>query len=127
MTRQRLPPNVLPGLPSVALSAASKLRAPTIRFRVDPAYAPADKIARRLCLTEAQFETCKIRLFARGFPQPDETTGMYDLEAVDRWRMRQRPDLYPELTPAPVGAEVAAPRRSMGDRFVEAKERRGHG
>lgn len=111
----------------VAPSRGPQLRAPEIRFRVDPAYAPADKIARRLCLTGEQFDACRPRLFARGFPMPDETTGMYDLEAVDRWRKRQRPDLYPELTPAPAGAEVAAPRKSMGDRFVEAKERRRHG
>lgn len=108
-------------------SGSPQLQAPAIRFRVDPAYAPTDKIARRMCLTEAQFRDCCPRLFARGFPQPDETTGMYDLEAVDRWRKRQRPDLYPELTISPVAADAASPRKSMGDRFVEAKERRGHG
>lgn len=104
-----------------------QVRAPAIRFRVDPVYAPADKVARRLCLTEAQFDACRSRLFARGFPMPDETTGMYDLEAVDRWRKRQRPDLYPELTPGLAATDVAAPKKSMGDRFVEAKERSGHG
>ena len=130
MARARRPADVLATLPASVRgmrSGVAQLRAPEIRFRVDPAYAPADKIARRLCLTEAQFADCRPRLFARGFPQPDETTGMYDLEAVDRWRKRQRPDLYPELTPAPAAAEVAVPRKSMGDRFVEAKERRGHG
>ncbi len=102
-------------------------RAPDIRFKVEPAYAPPEKIARRLCLTEAQFRDCSRRLYARGFPLPDETTGMYDLEAVDRWRKRQRPDLYPELTPSPVTADIAPPRKSMGDRFAEAERRSRNG
>lgn len=116
-----------PTVASLGSSPGQIPRAPAIRFRVDPAYAPAEKIARRLCLTEPQFDACRVRLFARGFPQPDETTGMYDLEAVDRWRKRQRPDLYPELTLASVGNEKESLRKSMGERFVEAKERRGYG
>lgn len=102
-------------------------KAPAVRFRVDPAYASEDKIARRLSLTMDQFAECRRRLYARGFPVPDETTGMYDLEAVDRWRMRQRPDLYPELTPIPIITEGAPPRRSMGERFAEAEKRRRNG
>lgn len=125
--RSAVPPASTSGASRVSRPASPRPRAPEIRFRVDPAYAPPDKIARRLCLTESQFRDCAPRLFARGFPMPDETTGMYDLEAVDRWRKRQRPDLYPELTPAPAAVEVVPPRKSMGDRFVEAKERRGHG
>lgn len=102
-------------------------RAPEIRFRVDPAYAPADKVARRLCLTLDQFTACQRRLFARGFPIPDETTGMYDMEAVDRWRKRQRPDLYPELTASTAPAEVARPRTDWGAAFVEAEKRSRNG
>jgi hypothetical protein len=98
-------------------------RAPQVRFRVDPAYAPTDKVARRLCLTEAQFRDCSRRLYARGFPLPDETTGMYDLEAVDRWRKRQRPDLYPELTTQPLAAEIAPPRRDLAALDREAQKR----
>ncbi|MHB2205254.1 hypothetical protein [Methylobacterium sp. CM6257] len=130
MIRERRPAAMLPASfgPERERSQPSvHLQAPAIRFRIDPAYVPADKIARRLHLTEAQFEACRPRLFARGFPTPDETTGMYDLEAVDRWRKRQRPDLYPELTAPHAAADHHAPRKSMGDRFVEAKERRGHG
>lgn len=103
------------------------MKAPQIRVRVDPAYAPADKVARRLCLTPLQFQECQRRLFERGFPLPDETTGMYDLEAVDRWRKRQRPDLYPELTAGLPAVEVARPRTDWGARFVEAEERRRNG
>jgi hypothetical protein len=94
---------------------------------VDPAYAPADKVARRLCLTLEQFTACQRRLFARGFPIPDETTGMYDLEAVDRWRKRQRPDLYPELTGGSAPVEIARPRTDWGAVFVEAEKRSRNG
>nr|WP_210383136.1 hypothetical protein [Methylobacterium organophilum] len=102
-------------------------RAPEIRFRVDPVYGPADKVARRLCLTLNQFTACQRRLFARGFPTPDETTGMYDLEAVDRWRKRQRPDLFPELTPGAAPADVVKPRTDWGAAFVEAEKRSRNG
>ncbi|QDI81656.1 hypothetical protein E8E01_14990 [Methylorubrum populi] len=102
-------------------------RAPQIRFRVEPAYAPVEKIARRLCLTEAQFRDCARRLYARGFPLPDETTGMYHLESVDRWCKRQRPDLYPELTFSPPSAESAPPRKSLGEKSREAQERLRNG
>ncbi|MBL7309228.1 hypothetical protein INQ13_22755 [Escherichia coli] len=102
-------------------------RAPEIRFRVDPIYAPADKIARRMCLTLSQFTACQRRLFARGFPTPDETTGMYDLEAVDRWRKRQRPDLFPELTGGAAPVEVERPRTDWGAVFAEAQKRKRNG
>ncbi|WP_018261921.1 hypothetical protein [Methylobacterium sp. WSM2598] len=100
---------------------------PPVRFRVDPDYAPIEKVARKLCLTPAQFREAAPRLYARGFPAPDETTGMYDLEAIDRWRKRQRPDLYPELTLAPTQPEISPPKRSLGERFVEAEKRSRHG
>ena len=38
------------------------------------------------------------RLYARGFPQPDPDTGMFPIEAVDRWRQLRHPHLFPELT-----------------------------
>lgn len=101
-------------------------KAPQVRFRVDPAYAPAEKIARRLCLTLEQFRDCARRLYARGFPLPDETTGMYDLEAVDRWRMRQRPDLYPEMG-FPIPTPAPPPRVDLGAKareMYEAEQRR---
>ncbi|HEV2544375.1 MAG TPA: hypothetical protein VGU70_16595 [Methylobacterium sp.] len=97
-------------------------KAPQVRFRIDPAYAPAEKIARRLCLRPDQFRDCACRLYARGFPLPDETTGMYDLEAVDRWRMKQRPDLYPEIGfPAP-SSLPPSPRIDLVQRDREALE-----
>lgn len=56
-----------------------------IRFKVVPRDVPADKAARRLHLTLAEFERKLPELFERGFPRPDPTTGMYDLDAIDRW------------------------------------------
>jgi len=103
------------------------LNPPAVRFRLDPVYAPPEKIARLMSLTPAQFANCCPRLYARGFPVPDETTGMYDIEAVQRWRKRQRPDLYPELTLTHAEPIKTPPRKSMGDRFAEAQERRRNG
>jgi hypothetical protein len=66
----------------------------SIRCRVDPRDVPAEKAARRLHLTLAGFESVKADLFARGFPKPDPTTGMYDLLAIEAW-MDARSGLSP--------------------------------
>jgi hypothetical protein len=101
-------------------------RAPSIRFRVDPGDIPAEKVARRLHLTPAQFDAVRPRLFMRGFPRPDSDTGMYCLEAIDRWRHLRHPSLFPELvalgavqTPA-----IPAPVRDLGELVREGEERR---
>jgi len=57
----------------------------SIRFAVDPRDIPSFKVARRLGLSEAEFNQVKDRLFARHFPRPDPDTGLYDLKAVDYW------------------------------------------
>lgn len=107
-------------------TAKASLRAPDIRFRVEPGDVPADKVARRLHLTLAAFEACKVRLFMRGFPRPDPDTRMYDLEAVDRWRHRRHPGLFPELTAGEI-APTSAPAKSLGAISREAEERRRNG
>lgn len=56
-----------------------------LRFRVDPRDVPADKAARRLHLTAAEFAAALPALVDRGFPPPDPTTGMFDLKAIDDW------------------------------------------
>lgn len=56
-----------------------------MRYRVEPRDAPAEIAARRLGRTLAEFNAVLPRLLARGFPQPDPDTGLYDLLAVDRW------------------------------------------
>jgi hypothetical protein len=61
------------------------LRSNRIRFPVDPRDVPAEKAARRLHLTPSEFHTKLPALLARGFPQPDPTTGMFDLTAIDEW------------------------------------------
>ncbi|WP_018261316.1 hypothetical protein [Methylobacterium sp. WSM2598] len=98
-----------------------------IRFRVEPGDVPPEKVARRLHLTLAAFEACKTRLFLRGFPRPDPDTGMYDLEAVDRWRHRRHPTLFPELTAADEPPTSKAPAKSLGAIAREAEERRRNG
>ena len=65
-----------------------------IRFAVEPRDVPMDKAARRLHLTKAEFEELLPQLYARDFPSPDETTGMFDLDAIDEWRRRRYPHLF---------------------------------
>ena len=55
-------------------------------------------VASRLGLTLLEFEARRSELERRGFPEPDETTGRYCIEAVDRWRLRRHARLFPELT-----------------------------
>jgi hypothetical protein len=70
-------------------------RAPRIPDRGDVA---PSVVAGRLGLTLPEFEARRPELERRGFPDPDETTGRYCMEAVDRWRLRRHPRLFPELT-----------------------------
>jgi hypothetical protein len=55
-------------------------------------------IALRLGLSASDFEARRPELEKRGFPQVDPTTALYAIEAVDRWRLRRYPRLFPELT-----------------------------
>ncbi|HMF06066.1 MAG TPA: hypothetical protein VKE72_03515 [Methylocella sp.] len=65
-----------------------------MRFRVQPRDVPRDVIARRLGLSEAQFESCYANLIARGFPGPDPDTGNFDMHAVERWCDARHPHLF---------------------------------
>ena len=65
-----------------------------LRFAVDPGDVPAAKAARRLHLTPEEFQDALPALLARGFPGPDPTTGMFDLEAIDAWRRARNPHLF---------------------------------
>ena len=67
---------------------------PSMRYHVTPRDAPAAVAARVLGLTEAQFAEKLPQLLARGFPKPDETTGLYDLDAIGEWRRRRHPQLF---------------------------------
>jgi hypothetical protein len=69
---------------------------------------PASLVAELLGLSCAGFEAQRPALCERGFPEPDPTTGLYCIEAVDRWRLRRHPQLFPELTVAPAAAQANA-------------------
>jgi hypothetical protein len=67
---------------------------------------PKGLVALRLGMSVADFDARRPELEKRGFPQADETTGMFCIEAVDRWRLRRYSRLFPELTAAPVAAHA---------------------
>ncbi|MCK1317153.1 hypothetical protein [Bradyrhizobium sp. 23] len=91
-----------------------------IRFRVDPGDVPAEKAARRLHLSLAEFNEVLPKLYARGFPKPDPDTGMFDLDEIDRWRAKRH-----ALAEAP--SPPAEPQLSMGERFAIAHRQRAEG
>jgi hypothetical protein len=64
--------------------------------------------AQRLGMSLADFEARRGELERRGFPDPDPTTGRYCIEAVDRWRLRRFPRLFPELTVSPAAVDAHA-------------------
>jgi hypothetical protein len=65
-------------------------------------------------LTLAEFEAKKEQLFARGFPRPDATTGMYDLTEIDRWRAQRH------LTNASTARDAS---ESFGERLASLGRR----
>jgi len=94
----------------------------TRRFKLPPGGdVPPDVAAKRLGLTLEAFMAALPLLDGRGFPAPDQTTGNYDLEAIDRWRRSRHPQLFPQdrlqLRPGAldagdvIGSRVAAMRR----------------
>lgn len=60
---------------------------------------PERVVAQLLGLTEAEFRAKRGELARRRFPEPDPTTGLYCIEAVDRWRLLRNQHLFSELTP----------------------------
>ncbi len=66
----------------------------SIRFRIEPRDVPRQAVARRLGLTEAEFDARYDNLIARGFPAPDVDTGNFDMLAVDRWCDARHPHLF---------------------------------
>jgi len=79
-------------------------------------------VAQRLGLALADFERLLPELESRGFPQSDPTTGRFCIEAVDRWRLRRHPKLFPELTVAPGPVHASA---VIDDRLRAMEGRRG--
>lgn len=75
----------------------------------------ASAVAELLGLSASDFEARRAELRGRDFPDADPTTGLYCIEAVDRWRLRRHPRLFPELTSVPargLGYPVLASGRS---------------
>ena len=68
----------------------------------------ATAVAELLGLSTTAFDARRAGLRERGFPDPDPTTGLYCIEAVDRWRLRRHSRLFPELTTAPAAAHADA-------------------
>jgi hypothetical protein len=65
-------------------------------------------VAELLGLSLTEFKARLEGLRARKFPDPDPSTGLYCIEAVDRWRLRRHPNLFPELTTASTAAHAGA-------------------
>ena len=70
-----------------------------MRFHVEPRDIAPEMAARRLGLSLVQFEEKLPALLQRGFPAADPTTGQYCIEAIDQWRLRRFPQLFPPEGP----------------------------
>ena len=77
-----------------------------MRIRIQIRDVPPASAARRLGLTEREFADALPDLLARGFPEPDPTTGRYDLEAIDAWCFARHPNLL--LTSAAQARDASA-------------------
>jgi hypothetical protein len=69
---------------------------------------PLGAVVQRLGMSLADFQMYRGDLERRGFPEPDPTTGRYCIEAVDRWRLRRFPRLFPELTASTAAVDAGA-------------------
>lgn len=89
----------------------------TMRFKLPPGGdVPPIVAARRLGLSLAQFEAALPELQKRNppFPAADQTTGNYDLDAIDEWRRNRYPHLF-----------LTAPQTARDAREVVAQRLRG--
>jgi len=69
---------------------------------------PPIAAARALWLTLEAFQAKLPELLARGFPPPDQTTGNFDMDAINAWRRSRFPHLYSaRLTPAPAARNAS--------------------
>ena len=67
---------------------------PSIRFSIEPRDVSPRAAATRMGVPEVKFHEDLPLLIARGFPKPDETTGNFDLNAIDEWCDRRHPGLF---------------------------------
>jgi hypothetical protein len=84
-----------------------------LRFKLPPGGdVPPVAAARRMGLSLDAFRDALPELIARGFPRADETTGNFDLDAIDTWCRARNPHLFPDrldLSENPVRSPVTAP------------------
>jgi hypothetical protein len=77
---------------------------------VEPRDVPPELAARRLGIELAAFNGNLSALLARGFPEPDATTGNFDLKAIEVW-MDRRSGIAPTPVPAAKDATAVVPGR----------------
>lgn len=82
---------------------------------------PLGEAARLMGLQPREFERLLPQYLARGFPSPDELSGLFDLDAVLEWRRRRFPEVY-GLTDA-AGARDA---RGLVQQRIAGLARAGH-
>ena len=82
-----------------------------LKFRVEPRDVPPKATALRMGMTESNFRESLPMLIARGFPKPDETTGNFDLNAIDEWCDRRHPGLFIAKTEGAVDARSVVAQR----------------
>ena len=73
--------------------------------RIEPGDIPPSAAARRLGLALDTFQAKRDALERRGFPKPDPTTELYDLDAIDAWRRARHPHLF-GLTGVPAAVDA---------------------
>ena len=73
--------------------------------RIEPGDIPQSAAARRLGLSLEVFEQKRSALEQRGFPKPDPTTELYDLDAIEAWRRARHPHLF-GLTGVPAAVDA---------------------
>src|SRR6266576_2764690 len=85
----------------------------SMRFKLPPGGdVPPVSAARRMGLSLDAFRETLPKLVSRGFPQADETTGNFDLDAIDVWRRARNPHLFPDsldLTGFPLRSPATTP------------------
>ncbi len=78
---------------------------------------PVAKVAARMGFAGVrEFESALPELRRRGFPAADPTSGHYCIEAIDRWRRRRHPDLFPELTVLGEARDASVARQRLAER-----------
>lgn len=88
--------------------------------------APEREAARVMGLSPERFAEVRAQLHRRGFPLPDVTTGMYDLDAIAGWRRRRHPQI---LGDGPGGSSIDPGefKRRLEETFGRRKPGKGDG